>query len=264
MDDFEPFYFGVPEKQLFGNYHRPHTTAQFRDGVVVLCYPLGDEYIHSHRTYRQLATRLARAGLPTLRFDFYGCGNSAGEDVDATLEEWLSNIHTAIEVAQQRSGSRSVYLVGLRLGSTLAALAAARYGHVAKLVLWETVTDGSTYWNDISEWHDHIVRYFLAEPDQEVNDTVAIERLGFVFSQPLLNDLRSIHLTTLSQKPADQILLVEREQHAAVHDLGVRLEQLGSSVDYQYRDSPVVWREDPDKALVPFQVVQAIVDWLAR
>lgn len=262
-DDFEPFYFGKPNKQLFGNYHRPASTAQFKDGVVVLCYPLGDEYVQSHRTYRQLATRLARVGLPTLRFDFYGCGNSAGEDIDATLDQWLDDIHTAIELARERSGAQQVYLVGLRFGSALAALAADRYGDIARLVLWETVSSGSGYWEDITDWHDHLVRMFLSAPDQVVNDANAVERVGFVFSRSMIDDLHNIDLTTLTHKPANQVLIMERAEEAAVQAVGAHFEKLGSSVEYQYRTSPIIWREDPDKALVPFQVVQAIVDWLA-
>lgn len=262
FDDFEPFYFGEPEKQLFGNYHKPASTSQFRDGVVVLCNALADEYIQSHRTVRQLATRLARIGLPTLRFDYYGCGDSSGEDIDATLEHWLNDIQTAIEEAKRRSGSRQVYLVGLRFGSALAALAAARYGNVAKLVLWETVTNGLAYWEDITEWNDHRVRMFLSLPEQVVNDETAVERVGFVFSRQMLNDLRGMDLMTMPRKPADQVLIVEREEQASIQELGTWLVTLGSVVTFEYRESPVIWREDADKALVPFQSVQAIVEWL--
>jgi hypothetical protein len=66
----------------------------------------------------------------------------------------------------------------------------------------------------------------------------------------------------MPRKPADQVLIIEREKSSAVQELGTWLVGLGSVVEYEYRESPVIWREDPDKALVPFQVVQAIVEWL--
>ena len=64
---------------------------------MVLCYPWGSEYIHAHRALRQLATRLSMAGFHTLRFDYFGTGDSAGEMEDADLGVWEDDIETAIE-----------------------------------------------------------------------------------------------------------------------------------------------------------------------
>jgi len=43
-----------------------------------------------HRTYRHLADRLTARGLPTLRFDYDGTGDSAGESDDPILVSYLS------------------------------------------------------------------------------------------------------------------------------------------------------------------------------
>ena len=47
---------------------------------VVLCAPHGYEELCVHRQWASLAERLAAAGLPTLRFDYRGTGNSVGDD----------------------------------------------------------------------------------------------------------------------------------------------------------------------------------------
>src|SRR5437773_7734152 len=71
-----PFYFGSPDKLLFGCYHEPSLERR-RKCAVVVCQPVGHEYINSHRALRQLAARLCDAGFPVLRFDYYGCGDSS-------------------------------------------------------------------------------------------------------------------------------------------------------------------------------------------
>lgn len=257
-EEFVPFFFG--DKQLFGNYHTPSTSA--RDGVAVLCYSFAGEYIHSHRTYRQLATRLARIGLPTLRFDYYATGDSAGEDVEATLDQWITDTHTAIAEAQRRSGSQRVFLVGLRMGAVMAARAAAERDDVAGLVLWEPAVSGSVYWDDISEWHEHKLRYLLARPAAHSDDL--IERLGMVMSHQMVADMQAIDLTTqITRKPAQSALVIESEEHEPVKALCHTLESLGTAVEYLHLDGPIVWRDDPDKALVPHQILQAIVGWMS-
>ncbi len=44
----------------------------------MLCAPIGSEYTRSHRSLRHLADRFARAGIPAVRFDYHGTGNSPG------------------------------------------------------------------------------------------------------------------------------------------------------------------------------------------
>jgi len=79
-----PFYFGSPDKLLFGCYHEP-TLGRRRKCAVVVCQPVGHEYINSHRALRQLAARLCDAGFPVLRFDYYGCGDSSGSREEGTI-----------------------------------------------------------------------------------------------------------------------------------------------------------------------------------
>ncbi|MBF0509187.1 MAG: hypothetical protein HQK57_09720, partial [Deltaproteobacteria bacterium] len=77
ISKIEPFYFGPSGNRLFGCYHKPQSDCHRGCGVV-LCYPMGYEYMQSHRSYRRIADRLAGEGYPVLRFDFYGCGDSDG------------------------------------------------------------------------------------------------------------------------------------------------------------------------------------------
>ena len=140
-----PFYFGTGRQRLFGIYEPAVLTGRGKRGAV-LCYPWGPEYVHAHRVMRQLAIRLASAGIHTLRFDFFGTGDSAGEMVDADLGTWEADIELAIEELLDIVGSARLTLIGLRLGATLAARVAARRPRdVDTLVLWDPILSGPDY-----------------------------------------------------------------------------------------------------------------------
>ena len=55
-----PILFGPRDARLFGVFHGATTTP--RSEGIVLCQPIGHEYIRAHRTFRQLAVHLAGAG----------------------------------------------------------------------------------------------------------------------------------------------------------------------------------------------------------
>ena len=48
-----PIYFGAQSSRLFGWFHRPEKQA--RQTAVVICNPLGDDYVRAHRSLRHLA-----------------------------------------------------------------------------------------------------------------------------------------------------------------------------------------------------------------
>ena len=66
--------------------------------------------------------RLERAGMHTLRFDYLGTGDSAGDVEQASPAQWVADVKAAVEEIQGRLPASSVTLVGLRLGATLAAV----------------------------------------------------------------------------------------------------------------------------------------------
>ena len=144
----EPFYFGEP--RLFGCLHPAADTrgagpdAPTRTGVV-FCHPLGHEYVTLHRAARILASRLARSGLPTLRFDYSGTGDSAGGLEEARLQNWVDDADAAADALRSRTGVERICLVGARLGATLALRAAARRADVESLALWDPVVWGRDY-----------------------------------------------------------------------------------------------------------------------
>lgn len=134
-----PLYLGTRERRLFAVYEPPALKDR-RTRAAVLCYPWGEEYVYAHRTMRQLAVKLSASGFHTLRFDYFGTGDSGGEESDADPSAAEVDVESAIEGLQDIVGVARVALIGLRLGATLAARAAMRRKEsVEALVLWDPV-----------------------------------------------------------------------------------------------------------------------------
>jgi pimeloyl-ACP methyl ester carboxylesterase len=127
---------GTAQRRLFAIHEAAAPTP--RTQAAVLCQPLGTEYTYAHRSMRQLAVRLAMAGFHTLRFDYFGTGDSAGTDEEMDLAGCETDVESAMEALADIAGTTRVTLIGLRAGANIAARVAARHGaDVAALVLWD-------------------------------------------------------------------------------------------------------------------------------
>jgi pimeloyl-ACP methyl ester carboxylesterase len=125
-------------KLLRGMIHRPPGRAGRRGvpGVVFLHGFTGDR-MESHWIFVKCSRALAREGIASLRFDFYGSGESEGEFAEVTLQSEMSDALAAVEFFRRQRGinPRRTGLVGMSLGGAVAALVAQR-ARVQALVMW--------------------------------------------------------------------------------------------------------------------------------
>lgn len=125
-----------PRGNLFGMLHR----AEKSGIAVVMCPPFAEEKKTSYRTLYKQAGALAGAGVPVLRFDYSGTGDSPGVFEDGDLGVWADDIRAASEFVLNETGAEELCLLGLRLGGTLALTCRSNY-----LVLWQPMMDPGTY-----------------------------------------------------------------------------------------------------------------------
>lgn len=258
----EPFHFGPAAQPLFGCYSAP-PQGPTRDCGVVLCPPIGQEYFRSHRAFRQLAARLAGLGFAVLRFDYYGCGDSAGSSEDGRLERWVLDVAAAADELRRR-GPDEVCLVGLRLGGALAWLAGARGGDVGRLVLWDPVVDGRAYLRELEDQQREMRHNLGLRPEPDGAGRPAIEVLGFPLTDDLRADLEAIDLLAEPRRPADVALVLESEGVPGLEQVPARLGALDVAAGRRPLPGPAFWVEDRESALVPHQALQAITQWVSE
>lgn len=153
-----PLYFGDSKSPLFGVLHEPAVSRE-RQEAVLLCPPIGQEHVRSHWALRQIAARLAREGFYVLRFDWFGVGDSAGSLADTSTARLIEDCATAAQELRDATGIKRISVVGLRLGATIAALAANEIAP-SSLVLWDAVPRGSAL---IADWRK-LQQGILADP----------------------------------------------------------------------------------------------------
>jgi len=260
-----PLFFGHGSRRLFGAY----SAAPARAGnkrAVVLCHPWGQEYLRAHRSMRQLATMLSAAGCDVLRFDYFGTGDSSGDMVDADLRGWVTDIGSAVEELQDMSGARSVGLVGLRLGSTLAAMAAPKLRRsIGSAVLWDPVVSGRDYLRQLLEapiWTPRGMAKPIARP-ADVGGGHEVH--GFAMTDRMAIELAAIELIPLIPALPARTLAIFSSPDPHQEPLRAAL-GTASAGERQVEDivSPPAWLEDEDTGAgaVPVAVLQRIVQWL--
>lgn len=266
-----PLRFGPESRQLFALHHAPADGSARGEGVV-LCNAFGQEAIRSQRLYKVLAERLARQGLHCLRFDYFGSGDSDGDDHDADMETWIADVQRATDELARRGGCRQISLFGIRWGGTIAALASARLQPVpARLVLWDPLIDGAQYLRDLAA--AHVAAGPVAYGAQwdinptlrsEVEAEAAREALGFPLDDRLKSQIGNITATSFASLNATRVCLLGREDAAALSSLKsahagrmkVTTHAVASNID---------WMSDEamNSSLVPADALQAITSAFA-
>jgi exosortase A-associated hydrolase 1 len=120
-------------QRLIGVLHRPEGARRPAPAVIVVVG--GPQYrVGSHRQFVLLARMLARHGIPVLRFDLAGMGDSGGESTG--FERTAPDIRAAIDALQSLEPDlRSVCLWGLCDGASAALIYACDDARVSHLVL---------------------------------------------------------------------------------------------------------------------------------
>lgn len=258
-----PFYFGPPDRLLFACCHEP-VLERRRKCAIVVCQPIGHEYINSHRALRQLASRLCYAGFPVLRFDYYGCGDSSGSAEEGRIPQWLEDISTAISEVRRRTGAVQVCLVGLRVGGALAMIAAAERADPDSLVLWDPVVSGKRYFDGLLRLQKEMLR-FRPKPSSTQEPLDYVDVLGFPLSRFLQAELKNIDLPAIAASSVKNVLVIQTDQTADEAGLQEQLSQMRARFEYQRMDAPQIWLPTSDGSLVvPTKILNSIVSWASR
>lgn len=254
------FYFGTSREPLFGVYHSAESTEK-SDGAprgVVLCQPLGHEYIRAHRAFRNLAVTLSRQGFHVLRFDYYGTGDSGGDSEASGPARAAADLDAAIDELQEMAGMRRVSLVGLRLGATLAAAAASTRNDVDRVVLWDPVLSGRDYVARLLDVQDawRRDRPVLRLPAGQVS---APELIGFPLTDSVraeyerldMRAIRSYRSARLDVVLSNALQRAELEPYAGSLDVPTEIHVVPSAGDWHRPEAVHL-------ALLPHEILQAI------
>lgn len=247
-DGMSPVTFGP----CFGWFH---AASSGRNGgtCALLCPGAGQDFSNGYRPFRLLADHLANAGYPALRFDYPSIGDSADSSATNLWAAWQESVGTAAEWLLAQTGMQHLLLIGLRIGGTLAAIAAAQRSDVAGLVLIEPCLTGRAYASQLLTE----ARLRGMKPDDK-----SVEVGELAFTPECLAQMRAVELARLSLSPKLPVTIFSRTPSEKIM---ARLESwCESNVNLTCRDLgglEAILRPSHHSGEAEMEVSQ-LIDWL--
>lgn len=248
-----PIWLGDPDRPAFGWWHGP-VDRRARAGVL-LCAPLGFDYLQSHRALRLLADELAAEGFCVIRFDYDGMGDSAGDRSTERLATWTATARSALALLR-RHGLADVSLVGMRMGAAFATTVANHDRGIDQLVLWDPCTNGRSYLAE-QRAASRLTGGGLAGPEG------AFEAPGVVYDAATVRDIERMDIADCGSPLSRRVLVLtrpDRPPDPSLHDRAFASETLTRDVAVgQHELMDLV----PPFQALPFDAIRRIVVWLS-
>ncbi len=200
-----PFLFGAAERRLFGLLH-VHAGHDAQRKGMVLCAPLLQEGIRAHRALWAVAESVAAGGSSGLCFDWYGTGNSSGEDDGLSLPGMVADLDAARAVLSAQHGDRLTWLALRSAALPLLAYLSQQVQPV-DVVLWDPQLVGAGVVESWGRQHQAQLyesgRYPHARHDPDDNDL-----LGFRVDAALLAALATLDATAMPLPRGSRVRLM--------------------------------------------------------
>jgi exosortase A-associated hydrolase 2 len=218
---------------------------------VLFLPPFADEMNKSRRMVACQARALADAGFRVMLLDLSGCGDSGGDFVDASWNNWLQDAEIAARFLMEGSDAAPV-IWGLRMGALLACGLAHGRPEFQKLLLWQPVLNGEQQVDQFlrlrtvptsgsgevifdrkSLWDELRAGRSLDIAGYELSSTLALE-----MARARLNDLRpegQVHWLEIGMVPHAKIA-------PGSENVVSRWREQGASVETSYVHGDPFWR----------------------
>jgi pimeloyl-ACP methyl ester carboxylesterase len=252
-----PFYIAVGDRTVSSWLFAP-TTPKSKLGVLVFP-PLAHDYVQSYPTLNDLSTKLAVNGIPTLRFDYLGTGDSSGDMNDG---DFLSNldatVNAVIDYFLDATSCDRLCLIGLKPGSMFAALS-ANHPNVDSIVLWAPYTRGKEYVRELK-----VLQATQTMGRTENSSTEEVRCHGFVYPGEFIHSMKEIDLRKLEVPSSLNALIVARDDYPENTSIVSKWNSQGADVEYT-RLPGIAGLELPVyDAILPTEAIKYIANWVTK
>jgi alpha-beta hydrolase superfamily lysophospholipase len=255
-------YFDSGEHKLFGWLHLPGGALTANLGMVI-CAPFGYEAICAHRSVRTFAETAVLQGVPTLRFDYLGTGDSADIEPGINqMEVWTLDVVAAVRELRQRTGVQHVCLLGIRLGASLATLATRHSEAITSLILIAPVVSGRRH---LRELRTRRLAASNSQQDVRGEGSDSLEVSGFTLSAATVAALAGIDLNTSDPAALPPTLIIDGSKLPTAVHWAETLTAHGVRSTYMTLPGLIeMIMTAPQFAKIPEQMVAAACNWLTQ
>lgn len=232
---------------------------------VVLCGPYGYEELCAHRAWKSFAEGLAAAGLPTLRFDYPGSGDSAGDDSEPDrVRAWVDSVKAAVRRLREDTGVTELTLVGYRMGSLLATAAAQELADegqgIDTLALVSPITSGRKALRELQTLAAIVLRPVCnPEPPERAS---WLNVIGMPVTPETALALGALNPFDRPALPAPRILIADRPEGKTPVKLATRWRAMGAVAEPMGVSGVMELVQQPQGAQA-VAVLEPVLRWIA-
>jgi hypothetical protein len=233
-----PFYFGDSDRPLFGIYS-PANPAHDKQKALLICPPSFQEYMRTHRQLKQLAVSLSSRGIHVLRFDYSGCGDSAGTWENTSIDDWVKDISMAASELKALSMVDNLSFLGVRLGASLLPRADLESVPGNRFILWDPILDGEQYLESLTQLQIELVndRSRFKMSRHSYLDEHELELVGYPVSGETKSQLAQINMSDIKWNDKQVLLLYSNNKEAyldfAKRNVGIELKPLSLPCNWE-------------------------------
>ena len=235
------------------------------DCAVLMVSPFGWEDVCSYRPLRLLGGMFASHGIPAMRFDLPGTGDSSGDARDPELfDAWVRSVGDAAEELRASAGVSEVAVMGIRMGAMLALTAANRGANIQDLILWSPSASGRAVVRELYAFSKLARAEYSNGAPSPPPPLAGLEAGGFLLTPDTQRALDALDLSVLAAVSARRVLLLSRDHLPAEQKLAAALRASGCTVETQNGDGYARMMAIPEEAVAPTETGRAIIEFLLR
>ena len=227
--------------------------------------PFGWEDVCSYRPLRFLAQMFAEEGIPTLRFDLPGTGDSSGDARDEGLfDAWIRAVGDAADELRIATGVADVAVLGVHMGAMLALMAATRGANLQDLILWGPAATGRTVLRELVAFSKLARAEYANGSPSPAQPIPGLEIGGFLITPETQRSLETLDLLALPSMPGRRVLVLSRDDLQADEKLVAALEAAGCAIEVQSGRGYTAMMAIPEEAAPPLETGRAIIAFLTK
>ncbi|KKO20131.1 MAG: alpha/beta hydrolase [Candidatus Brocadia sp.] len=271
------FFFQHEGKRLFGILHRPLNISDGQRKIgIVMCQPYLVEPLITQRLEIDIARSLAQNGFSVFRFHYRGCGDSEGDFKDTTLSSQISDTAMAIKVFTEQEDLDSIGLLGIRLGGTVALMAAEVEKRIEFVVLCEPIIEPKSCFLDLfrtAKFSAVVRQEKIISTEQMIQHLMThgmVTVLGYPLYKEIFVETASFNLMQSAKYFSGKTLLIQVSGLSikvtkAFRDLGNQIQKNGGSCDITLiHERRLAWNFILHPPFRSEKIVQTILQWCKK
>lgn len=233
------------------------------DRGVVICNPLGHEAMWLHPAMRELAERISARGLPVLRFDYLGTGDSTDLEGALRPDAWVDQVLEAVRYMKSATGVERVSLAGFRFGATVAALAAQRT-EIESLALLAPAVSMRLFLREMSVLHQAWRHTAGFGEGDAITPPGARDIVGHRFNADAIEALGNLDLRKEPAPVVKRALLGHSGPRDPSYALAAHFEANGIEVASVAFENYAQVMQPPWMTVLPEALLNAATDWVSE